>query len=132
MPIRERVAAFVDVVVSGDHVRAIEDYYDLNATMQENSNPPRVGREALIAHERASAARFRSMHTHPAKIVLVDGDNVVINWIFDVTDHSGVVRRLDEVALQRWHGDRIIEERFFYDTASAWRPVGHDEAERGS
>jgi hypothetical protein len=25
------------------------------------------------------------------------------------------VRRVDEVALQEWRGDRIFRERFFYD-----------------
>jgi hypothetical protein len=34
-----------------------------------------------------------------------------------------VTRRLQELALQRWRGDRIAEERFFYDTASAWKTV---------
>jgi ketosteroid isomerase-like protein len=55
--------------------------------------------------------------------VLVDGDMVVVNWVFDATDQNGVTRRLEELAIQRWRGDRIAEERFFYDTASAWQVV---------
>ena len=34
MPSRERVAAFVAMVVGGDHVRAIADYYHEDASMQ--------------------------------------------------------------------------------------------------
>ena len=64
------------------------------------------------------------MHTHPDPIFLVDGDQVVINWIFDATSKDGITRRLNELALQRWDGDRIAEERFVYDSASAWTVVG--------
>ena len=46
---------------------------------------------------------------------VVEGDRVAIHWIFEFTDHSGKTRRIDEVALQEWRGDRIFRERFFYD-----------------
>lgn len=124
MPDRARVDAFVAAVVSGDHVGAIRDYYTDDATMQENANEPRRGREALMAHEARALERLEKMHTHPPAAVLVDGDHVVVRWIFDATDKAGVTRRLEELAFQRWRGDRIAEERFFYDTGSAWREVG--------
>ena len=123
MPTRERVRAFLDVVESGDHVRAIADFYHVDASMQENTKPPRVGRDALMAHEAAVLAKLQRMHTHPATTVLVDGDNVMIRWTFDAISHAGATRRLEEVALQRWRDDRILVERFFYDTATAWQPV---------
>lgn len=123
MPDRQRVLDFIAVVVSGDHVRAIADFYHEEATMQENTRPPRVGREVLLAHEAAALARLRAMHTHPVRTFLVDGDHVVIHWTFDATDQVGITRRLEELAFQHWRGDRILTERFFYDTASAWREV---------
>lgn len=123
MPSRERVEAFIDAVVGGSHVDAIANFYHEDATMQENGLPPRRGRETLMAHEAGVLNRIRHMHTHPVSTFLVDGDHVVINWTFDMTDAKGVVRRLEELALQRWRGDRIAEERFFYDTATAWQQV---------
>ena len=122
MPSRERVAAFVASVVGGDHVRAIADYYHEDASMQENLQSPRRGRAGLMAHEAKVLERVK-MHTHPDPIVLIDGDHVVINWIFDATSKDGITRRLNELALQRWVGDRIAEERFVYDAASAWTVV---------
>jgi ketosteroid isomerase-like protein len=123
MPTRERVADFIATVVSNDHVRAIEDYYHDDATMQENGLEPRQGKRALIESEAKSLARLQKMHTHPAKIVLIDGDHVAIRWIFDATRKDGITYRLEEVALQIWRGDRIAQERFFYDTATAWTVV---------
>jgi ketosteroid isomerase-like protein len=128
MPTRERVQAFVACVVSGDHVRAIAEFYHTDATMQENGKPPRLGRAALMAHEAAALARLKSMHTHSHPVVLVDGDHVVIRWTFDGTDQSGVTRRLEELAFQRWQGEHVIEERFFYDTATAWQVVVEPQA----
>jgi ketosteroid isomerase-like protein len=122
MPSRQRVAAFVAMVVGGDHVQAIADYYHAEASMRENLQPPRRGRAALMAHEAKVLQRMK-MHTHPDPIFLVDGDHVVINWVFDATAKDGITRRLNELALQRWEGDRIAEERFVYDTATAWTVV---------
>ncbi|MFC3323476.1 nuclear transport factor 2 family protein [Mesorhizobium cantuariense] len=126
MPSRERVEAFLKEVVEGSHVKAIADFYHDDATMQENLGVPRKGREALMAREQSVLERIQRMHTHPVQIFLVDGDNVAIRWTFDRIDMDGAVRRLEEVALQQWRGDRIAKEQFFYDTATAWGLVGPD------
>ncbi|HUZ33505.1 MAG TPA: nuclear transport factor 2 family protein [Xanthobacteraceae bacterium] len=116
MPTRARVDAFVATVVSNDHVKAIEDFYWEDASMQENSQPPRCGRDASIAQEQAFLERVR-VFTHPPRAVLVDGDHVAIFWVFDITDSSNVTRRREELALQTWRDERIQSERFFYDPA---------------
>ncbi|MGZ5235102.1 MAG: nuclear transport factor 2 family protein [Caldimonas sp.] len=117
MPSRERVDAFVAAVLAGDFVQSIRDFYAEDATAQENLQPPRVGRDALIAHEEKT---LRSMGKVEPRVttLLVDGDRVVIGWRFDMTGRDGVTRRLDELSLQTWRGDRIATERFFYDPAS--------------
>jgi hypothetical protein len=54
--------------------------------------------------------------------VLVDGDVVVVRWIFRFEGHDGRVRELEELAYQRWDGERIAQEEFFYDPAQfGWR-----------
>ena len=123
MPTRQRVEEFIAVVVSGKHVEAIEQFYHEHASMQENLKEPRRGRVLLMEHEANALKRVKHMHTHPNPPFAIDGDNVAVNWTFDATTPDGVTRRLNEVAFQRWQGDRIIEERFFYDTASAWQTV---------
>lgn len=117
MPTRERAQAFVDAVLAGHFVQSIRDFYAEDATAQENLNPPRVGRAALIAHEQKTLDSMGPVVPHCTTLV-VDGDQVVIGWRFDMTSHEGVTRRLDELSLQTWRGDRIQTERFFYDPAS--------------
>jgi ketosteroid isomerase-like protein len=118
MPSRERVQAFIDAVVAGRFLESIADFYCDDASAQENLKPPRRGRAALLANEERALRGVRTMFTHPAPLFLVDGDHVVIHWRFDMTGHDGVTRRLDELALQRWRGERIASERFFYDPGS--------------
>lgn len=111
------VEEFIATVVSGRHVEAIERFYAPDATMQENLNPPRCGRDNLVATERAALARHREIATRPVDFYAIDGDRVVIHWIFDLTALDGKCFTLDEISLQRWEGDKIIQERFYFDPA---------------
>jgi ketosteroid isomerase-like protein len=122
MPARERVEQLIALVERGEYVKAIEDFYHADASMQENGLPPRVGRQTLVEHERAVLAGLKKMRTRRVETFLVDGDRVVINWVFEMTGQDGTVRQLDELALQTWNGDRIAKERFFYDPAQIRPP----------
>ena len=116
MPSRALLDEFIAVVESGDHAGAIERYYAEDASMQENTAAPRVGRDLLVAHERGVLARTTNIYSKAISSV-VEGDRVAIHWIFELTAKSGKVHRVDEVALQEWRGDKILRERFFYDPA---------------
>jgi ketosteroid isomerase-like protein len=117
MPSRERLNEFIAVVESGDHAGAIERYYTEDASMQENAAPPRVGRDVLVAHERGVLARMSKVYSSAISSVL-EGDRVAIHWLFELTDKSGKMLRVDEVSLQEWRGDKIFRERFFYQPSA--------------
>ena len=121
MPTREHVQALIDLVERGRYVEALQSFYHDDASMQENLDPPRHGLDTLIKGERRVMAAYRDIRTRPVRSVLLDGDRVVINWIFDFLDHEGRAFTLDELALQLWRGERIIEERFYYDPAQRSR-----------
>jgi len=115
MPTRERVQAFVALVEQAKFVEALEGFYHPDASMQDNQQAPRLGLERLIADERATMARFETMQTDRVTDLLIDGDKVMIRWRFTFTPAEGPAMVMEEIALQRWAGDRIAEERFFYD-----------------
>lgn len=116
MPTRERLDGFVAAVAAGDFVAAMRDYYHDDAVTRENSGSERRGLTTLIAIEEQALAMF-AIRALPGPDVLLDGDTVAIRWTFELTDPHGVTRRMEEVALQHWQGDRIAAERFFYDPA---------------
>ena len=117
MPARETVEAFVAQVLRGEHVEAIADWYAQDASMQENQDAPRVGREVLMAGEAEMLARAANVETQLLSPVVVDGDRVVIHWRFTFTSARGTARTFEEIAWQEWRGDKIWRERFFYDPA---------------
>ena len=83
--------------------------------MQENGEPPRGGRDRLVEGERKVLAAHKEARTLPGSSFVLDGDQVVIRWTFVFTRPDGRSFRMEELAWQRWRGDRIAEERFFYD-----------------
>jgi hypothetical protein len=115
MPSAETLERFIARVESNAHVEAIQEFYAEHASMQENNAPPRVGREVLVAHETKALAMAASVTSQCVRPVFVNGDHVVIRWIFEFTGHDGSRRRIEELAWQRWEGERIAQEQFFYD-----------------
>ena len=115
MPSRDRVMGLIALVEQGKFVEAIEQYYTEDASMQENGQPPRVGRDLLVETERGLMARFVEMNSAPVGPVFIEDDHVVIRWQFDFTLAGGKKLHLDEIAYQRWRDDRVCQERFFYD-----------------
>ena len=117
MPSAETLQKFIARVEQNAHAEAIEEFYTESASMQENRAAPRVGRDALVAHERKVLARAKSVTSQCVQPVFVNGDQVVIRWIFQFEWLDGTSTRMEELACQRWEGERIAEEVFFYDPA---------------
>lgn len=103
------------MVERGQFVEAIMKFYAPEATMQENLRSVRRGLPALVAHEKGVLAAFESVRVHPVDEYLVQGDRVVIRWVFEFRSRDGRTFRMDELTWQLWQGDKIIEERFYYD-----------------
>jgi SnoaL-like domain len=117
MPTAETLERFIARVEENAHVEAIEEFYTKDASMQENQSPPRVGRDLLMARERAVLAKARSVKSTCVRPIFVNGDNVVVRWVFDFEWPDGTKTHMEELAYQRWEGERIAEETFFYDPA---------------
>ncbi|MES2243101.1 MAG: nuclear transport factor 2 family protein [Pseudomonadota bacterium] len=117
MPTLETVERFIARVEQNAHTEAIEEFYTPDATMQENQAPPRRGRDVLVAGEAKVMARAKSLTSECVRPVFISGDKVVIRWIFNFTWADGSTTRMEELAYQRWQGERIAEETFFYDPA---------------
>lgn len=123
MPNSDTLECFIALVEGNRFVEAIERFNADDATMQENHRAPRVGKAALLANERKVLEGSRSVSARCLRPVFVDGDRVVIRWLFEFEDRYRSVARVDELALQRWRSEQIVEEKFFYDPAQM-KPAG--------
>ena len=117
MPTTETLERFIARVEENAHVDACAEFYTADSSMQENQSTPRVGREAHVANERKVFSRTKSAVSKCVRPAFVSEDRVVIRWIFDFEWLDGTITHMEELAYQRWEGERIAEETFFYDPA---------------
>jgi hypothetical protein len=115
MPTPETLERFIARVESNAHAEACAEFYAEGASMRENQSPPRIGRDNHVANERRVLARARSVHSRCIRPVFISGDRVVIRWVFRFDWLDGTVTEMEELAYQRWDGELIAEEEFFYD-----------------
>ena len=115
MPSLETLERFIVRVEQNAHVEAIQEFYTEDASMQENQAAPRVGRDKLAERERQVLSRAESVRSTCVRPIFVSGDTTVIRWIFQFAWKDGSSTRIEELAYQKWQGERIAQEQFFYD-----------------
>jgi hypothetical protein len=117
MPSPGTLERFIARVEQNAHAEALEEFYTESSSMRENQGEPRIGRELHIANERRVLARAKTVRSRCVRPVFTAGDHVVIRWIFDFEWLDGTFTHMEELAYQRWEGERVAEEQFFYDPA---------------
>lgn len=115
MPSPQAVERFVQLVEAGRGLDAIDLFYAEDVALRENQAPARVGKAALLASETAAQAAISELRARCVRPILAADHVVVIRWTFDYLDSQGRPVHFEELAYQRWVGDRIQEEQFFYD-----------------
>ncbi|QOG01265.1 nuclear transport factor 2 family protein [Flavobacterium sp. MDT1-60] len=115
MPKVETIEQFIAMVESNEHDKAIEKFYTTYASMQENQAEPRVGRDNLVANEKNTLLKVKSLVSKCIRPYFVNGDHVVIQWYFRFEWKNGTVSEIEEITWQNWQGELINSEKFFYD-----------------
>jgi hypothetical protein len=117
MPTAETLERFIARVEANAHAEAVEEFYTEDASMQENQSTPRIGRDAHVANERSVLSTAKTLTSQCIRPIFVSGDRVVVRWVFRFEWLNGTATHMEELAYQRWEGERIAEETFFYDPA---------------
>lgn len=73
-----------------------ERYYDENVVVQENLQPPRVGRALSIERQKLMNANVKEINDFKIGAVLVDGDRSMVEMHIDATTHDGYRFRIEE------------------------------------
>lgn len=115
MPSSETLQNFVQLVEENKHDTAIKRYYTEDASIQENQDEPRIGRNLLVENERKFMAIAKSMTSKCIHPILVNDNNAVIRWVFRFEWKNGTVTKMEELAYQIWRGEKIFKEQFFYN-----------------
>ena len=101
-------------VTKGDILAAFDRFYAEDVSMQENSEPPFVGKAANRKREEEFVASVQEIHSVKLLSSAVNGDVSFSEWEFDATYKGGTRIKLSEVAVRRWKNGQVAQERFYY------------------
>lgn len=116
MSLRAHVTQFIQLVERGQTVQAIEQFYAEDVVVFENREMARAGRDKCARFEREALAQYPEPPLAKALATACDEatGRVFVEWLIRIKTQEGTFLRLEEVAVQRWVADRIVEERFYY------------------
>lgn len=110
----EKIQDLNQLLVQGKAMEAFEKYYHDDVVMQENDNPPTVGKAANRKREEAFFASITDFRgARPLMVSAGDGCTMV-EWHFDYTHKDWGVRNYTQISVQEWKDGRIVKEKFYY------------------
>lgn len=116
--LQQRLNDLFGYIKQGKIIEAMTEFYDKNAAMQENANPPTVGQAANIEREKQFLSGVKEWKGFNVTASAV-GDNVTFyECSLDFVATSGQAVHLEQVVVTRWKGGKIVHERFYYDSGA--------------
>ena len=115
MPSVKIIEKFINSVEQEPHDVVIEQFYTDNASIQENQNEPRIGKENLIENEQRMLSKVLKVHSKCIRPIFQNENRIIIKWKFKFEWKDNTVSEIEELAYQEWEGEKIRREQFFYD-----------------
>lgn len=116
--LRQRLNDLFGYIRQGKIVEAIQEFYDNNAAMQENANPPTVGQAANIEREKQFMNGVKEWKGFNVTASGVGGDVTFYECNIDFIATNGQPVHMEQVVVAKWKNGKIIHERFYYDTGA--------------
>ncbi len=104
------------LILAGQTLEAMEQFYADDVTMQENQDAPQVGKAICLAHEKQILARVSALKATLHRQAIDEVNGVVFSeWTYETTSHKGHRFLLTEVSVQQWQNEWIVSETFYYN-----------------
>ena len=115
MTLKENVHKLNNMIMEGNLMKAFEKFYEEEIIMQENSEEPRVGKDANRKFEEQFISNIQEVHDAKAETIAYNEETgiTMVQWSFDMTFKDGTRKKMSEVSVQLWENGKIIHERFF-------------------
>ena len=113
--LEQSVKKLFELVTTGNTVQAMKLFYAGDVTMQENEDPPRIGKQFCINHEKKLLENTKDLSI---KIMnqAIDALNDVVFTEMEINfiSSKGVRLNLKEISIQHWRDDQVVKEKFYY------------------
>jgi hypothetical protein len=101
-------------VTGGKALEAFDRYYADDVTMQENEQPPRVGKAGCRAFEVDFLAKIKAVRTYVCDGFVISGNKAFIVYRIDADHAEWGTLKTSEVAIQEWANGKVVREKFVY------------------
>ena len=112
----QKATELYQLIGSGQLLEAFERFYHPNVLMQEAGEEPRIGKDTNREYELYFLGMIKTFHgsgvTHIASNE-AESVTMVESWM-DVTFQNDFRLKMQQVAVQTWDGDQIINETFYH------------------
>jgi ketosteroid isomerase-like protein len=101
----------------GKMLEAFEKYYHKDVVMVEATGETRKGKDTNQKFQVEFMGMIKDVHGSGVKAITSnekEAITMVESWM-EVTMKDGKRHMMEEVAVQKWKGDQIIHERFYYN-----------------
>lgn len=102
----------------GKVLEAFDKYYHDDVVMIEADGKSRQGKETNRHFQEKFVNDIKEFHAAGAKTITSNEDErvtMIESWM-DITMKDNTRSMMEEVSVQKWQGDKIIYERFYYNT----------------
>lgn len=113
----ERVTEMYGMIGEGKMMDAFEKYYAENVVMVEGNGDKREGKDKNREFELQFLSSIKEMHGGGVTAITSNeetGVTMVETWM-DTSYKDGNRMKMEEIAVQKWEGDKIVHERFYYN-----------------
>lgn len=94
---------------------AINAFYAEDAAMQENDQPPTVGREANLEREKQFLKTVTEWKRFDVTAKGVGDDVTFYETVMDWITTDGTPVHVEQVVVAKWQDGRIIHERYYHN-----------------
>ncbi len=113
----ERATDLYNKINTGQLLDAFEQYYHPDVVMQEPGEEPRVGKDKNRQYEVDFLASVKAWNGGGVTAITsneADKTTTVESWA-DITFQNDFRVKMEQVTVQKWDGDHIVNERFYYN-----------------
>jgi hypothetical protein len=105
------------MILMGRAMEGFEKFYGEDTIMQENTDPPCVGKAANREREIQFFDSIQEFHGATLGPVAVADDVSFSEWVYDITFKEGGRTKMTQVARRKWRNGLVVDERFYYKPA---------------
>jgi SnoaL-like domain len=114
--LKAKVDTLNEMILNGKILEAFDQFYADDVVMQDNNYPARIGKADNRLYEESFVNGLTAFRGATVENVIISDGIAVIEWWFDYTHKDYGDRNYKQVSVQRWKDDKIVEEKFYYNS----------------